>query len=223
MTKISFVKFIFTFTLFSGAICAADKLDPQKMSISTSGIKLIGRFEGFEPKAYMCPSGKHTIGFGHVIKASEVAQYAGVLTQKEGYKLLTADVIDVYIPDIQRLVKVPLNQGQFDALTSFDYNLGAKNLGESTLLKLLNEQKYHEASLQFPLWHNAAGKYLPGLFKRRIAEMCIFRDDHRITDDLANIATKTQGETLMNIYQDLPQNLKDEAQSIFLAYKSNWR
>jgi lysozyme len=223
MIKITFFGFTCAVVFLSGAICAAEKFDPQKMSVSDSGVRLIGRFEGFREKTYVCPGGKPTIGFGHVVKPLEAEKYSGVLTEAEGYNLLKADIVAVYEPDIKRLVKVPLTQGQFDALTSFDYNLGAKNLGESTLLKHLNGGAYHEASLQFPLWRNAGGKPLQGLVKRRVAEMFIFRDDDKIPEDLATIPTKNKGETLLTVYQDLPQGLKDEARSIFVAYKANWR
>jgi len=193
MIKISLFGFIFSFAFLSDATCAAEKFSTQHMTVSDAGVNLIARFEGFREKTYECPGGKPTIGFGHVVKASELDKYSGVLTEEEGYKLLTVDIVEVYVPDIKRLVKVPLNQGQFDALTSFDYNLGAKNLGESTLLRLLNEEKYHEASLQFLLWRNAGGKYLPGLFKRRVAEMYIFRNDDKIPEDLATMLTKNKG------------------------------
>jgi len=223
MTKISLLGFIFTVAFLSCTSYAIDKFAPQNMSISESGVKLIGRFEGVREKTYVCIGGKPTIGFGHVVKASEVGKYSGILAEAEGYKLLSVDVVEVYEPDIKRLVTVPLSQGQFDALTSFDYNLGAKNLGASTLLKHLNGGDDHQASLQFPLWRNANGQYLPGLFKRRIAEMFIFRGEDIIPDDLATIPTKTQGETLLTVYQALAEPLKQEAKDIFLAYKANWR
>jgi lysozyme len=200
-----------------------EKRDPKGMKTSLAGVKLIARFEGFRESIYECPGGKPTIGFGHVVKANEKEKILAKLTPEEGLALLGSDVVETYEPDIKRLVKVPLEQRQFDALTSFDYNLGAKNLGESTLLKHLNAGDYHQASLQFPLWRNAGGQYLPGLFKRRVAEMFILRGDDKVPEDLATIPTKIPGETLLKVYQDLAPGLKKEAQDIYLEYQANSR
>jgi len=71
-------------------------------------------------------------------------------------------------------VVVPLNQGRFDALVSFTFNLGEGNLARSTLLKLLNQRNYQGAAAQFPMWCMAAGQVLPGLVKRRAAERALF-------------------------------------------------
>lgn len=224
MIKFVFLPFIFTLTLFIDASSVEiEKINPQALTISAAGIKLIERFEGFNERAYICPGNKLTIGFGHVIKEFEVEIYSGTMTRDEGNKLLACDVTEFYVPDVRRLVKVPLSQGQFDALTSFDYNLGAVKFGDSTLLKHLNGGDYHHASLQFLLWRNAGGKYLPGLFKRRLAEMFIFRDSSEIPQDLATIPTSVQGENLLKVYQDLRDDLKKEAQTIYLDYKANNR
>lgn len=225
MVKKISLSLILTLAFFSDAFSAeTEKFDVRNMTISHAGTHLIGRFEGFRESIYVCPGGKSTIGFGHVVKEAELSQYSGItMMQDDGYTLLTSDIERVYVPDIKRLVKVPLTQRQFDALTSFDYNLGATNFGGSTLLKLFNEGDDHKASLQFPLWRNASGKYLPGLFKRRIAEMFIFRNDDHIPSDLETIPTKIPGETLLKVYQDLPENLKEEARDIYLAYNANQR
>ncbi len=47
------------------------------------------------------------------------------------------DILKGYENDVNRLVRVQLTQNQFDALVSFSFNQGAKNLGKSTLLKML--------------------------------------------------------------------------------------
>ena len=68
---------------------------------------------------------------------------------------------------MNRLVKVPPTQNQFDALTSFTYNLGGGSLEHSTLLKLLSAEDYAGAADQFPLWDHAGGKASEGLLRRR--------------------------------------------------------
>ena len=78
---------------------------------------------------------------------------------------------DGYIID---MVNVPLAQNQFDALTSWVYNLGSSNLMSSTMLTLLNEGKYDEVPQQIKRWNKAGGKVLDGLVKRREAEALRF-------------------------------------------------
>jgi len=195
----------------------------DNIAISHAGAKLIERFEGFRDEIYRCPAGKPTIGYGHVVNVGEEGLFANGLTQDGARALLITDLNDIYIPGIKRKVKVPLAQCQFDALGSFIYNLGETNLGDSTLLNLLNEDRYDQAALQFPRWCYAAGKYLPGLFKRRLAEMFIFQDHMNIPDELATIQLGKTEQTLLMAYQALNERLKQEAVEIYQAYKSNWR
>ena len=78
---------------------------------------------------------------------------------------------------INKNVKVPLNQNQYDALASFIYNVGAGAFRKSTLLRLLNQGDYTGAAGQFQRWNKAGGKVLRGLTRRRQAEAEKFRDE----------------------------------------------
>lgn len=138
--------------------------------ISDKGIHLIKNFEGCRLTAYRCPANILTIGYGHT--GCDV--FAGQkITQEEAERLLRQD-LTVHCNNVSQLVKVPLNQNQFDALVSFEYNVGYGNFKNSTLLKLLNQGKYKEASEQFGRWKFAGGKVLAGLVKRREAEKALF-------------------------------------------------
>ena len=75
---------------------------------------------------------------------------------------------------INRLIKVELNQNQFDALCSFVYNLGAGSLQVSTLRKKLNNGEYLDAANEFLKWVYGGGKKLKGLVRRRLAEREMF-------------------------------------------------
>ena len=88
--------------------------------------------------------------------------------------LLETQVNEKYAPAVVRLVKVPLNQNQFDALVSFVYNLGEGALASSTLLKLLNQGDYDSVPAQMMRWTKANGVDLPGLVRRRKAEADLF-------------------------------------------------
>lgn len=143
------------------------------MKTSAKGVKLIQDAEGLSLKPYLCPAQKWTWGWGHVMTPQERAK-GGTITEAQALGMLHSDLI-VYENAVTRLVTVPLTQGQFDALVSFTYNLGADALRRSTLLRLLNAGKYDEAAGQFSRWVYAGSQKLPGLIKRRDAEAKLFR------------------------------------------------
>ena len=106
---------------------------------------------------------------------------ASANTNKEGDKInqdeaehLLQEEMPEYEGYINDMVKVPLEQNQFDALCSWVFNLGPKNLQESTLLKLLNAGDYHTTPEQIKRWNKAGGVILGGLVKRREAEANLF-------------------------------------------------
>ena len=69
-----------------------------------------------------------------------------------------------------KCVTVPLNQNQFDALSSWTFNVGVGAACGSTLVKLLNQGQYTSACNQLPRWNRAGGKEVRGLTNRRMAE-----------------------------------------------------
>ncbi|MCP1292527.1 lysozyme [Chromobacterium sp. S0633] len=140
------------------------------MNISANGVKLIQQFEGLRLKAYQDAVGVWTIGYGHT--GPDVTPGL-VISQAQADALLARD-LNRFETGVSRLVQVPLNQNQFDALLSFSYNLGLGSLQNSTLLRLLNQRDYAGAAAQFPRWNKAGGKVLPGLTRRRAAEQALF-------------------------------------------------
>lgn len=143
------------------------------MRISQNGLDLIKHFEGMEPKAYRCPAGVLTIGYGSTGKHVKPGM---TITEAEAEALLRKDV-GRFEDAVGKLVRVKLDQDEFDALVSFAFNLGAGNLAESTLLKKLNAADFGGAYKEFGKWTKAAGKTLPGLVKRRAAEAALFAGD----------------------------------------------
>jgi lysozyme len=142
------------------------------MQISQEGLALIKRFEGFSPTPYICPAGKETIGYGHVIHPVESYPPEGI-SEAEAEKLLKQDVS--YAESIlEHAVLVPLSQSQFDALASLIYNIGIKAFVNSTLLRRLNERNHAAAASEIGRWVYAGGKILPGLVKRRATETALF-------------------------------------------------
>ena len=143
--------------------------DDATMSISESGINLIKKWEGFRGSAYLDPVGIWTIGYGH----TQGVKPGQVIAESDALILLKAE-LKTYEDAVRRLVTVPLNQNQFDALTSFTYNTGIGALSQSTLLRFLNESDYQGAADQFLRWVYGGGRVLPGLVSRRQAERRLF-------------------------------------------------
>lgn len=145
------------------------------MKTSAAGIDLIKQFEGFSANVYSCPAGKPTIGYGHVVTKQD--RIIPPITETQARGLLAADLVPRE-EAVLRLVKVPLSQGQFDALVSFVYNLGETAFAGSTLLRKVNAGAHDIAADEFLKWDKATvkGKFvsLPGLTKRRSAERAMF-------------------------------------------------
>lgn len=137
----------------------------DQLHTGAAGLALIKRFEGFRPKAYICPAGVLTIGYG-----TTKGVYRGeVITEAQAEQFLFRDLAG-FEAAIKKYVRVPLNQNQFDALVCFTYNVGSGNLASSTLLKRLNAGAYNEVPGQLMRWNKGGGRVLPGLTDRRSAE-----------------------------------------------------
>ncbi|MBD3844275.1 lysozyme [Bosea sp. SSUT16] len=136
--------------------------------ISPEGLALIKQWEGCKLTAYKDVAGVWTIGYGstgpHVTAGLKISQ-------EEADQLLLAD-LDRFERAVERLVKVPLTDGQFAALVSFAFNVGegAKGFAGSTLLKKLNAGDYAAVPKELMKWVNAGGKKVSGLVNRRAAE-----------------------------------------------------
>lgn len=140
------------------------------MFLSENGRDAIKAFEGLYLKAYRCPAGVWTIGWG-----STEGVYEGMtITTAMAERLLDAELAK-FVTAVNRLVKVPLSQHQFDALVSFAYNVGVGALERSTLLKKLNAGDYDAVPAQLARWTHGGGRVLPGLVKRRKAEGDMWR------------------------------------------------
>lgn len=144
------------------------------MQTSEKGIALIKQFEGCKLTAYQDSVGVWTIGYGWTHPVDGKPIRAGMTIKQETAERLLKTGLVSYESDVSRLVKVGLTQGQFDALVSFTYNLGARSLSTSTLLRKLNAGDYAGAADEFLRWNKAGGKVLNGLTRRREAERALF-------------------------------------------------
>ncbi|MBQ2372948.1 MAG: lysozyme [Bacteroidales bacterium] len=139
------------------------------MKTSPKGIALIKEFEGLRLKAYQCPGGVWTIGYGHTAGVKP-----GMLISKaQAEEYLKADLIafERYLNGLG----LALNQNQFDALVSFIYNVGTGNFSNSTLLRKVRANPQENSIMdEFLRWVYSKGRVLPGLQRRRLAEMKLY-------------------------------------------------
>ena len=142
---------------------------------SNNCYNLIKKFEGFSVKPYKCSAGVPTIGYGTTfyLNGNKVTMKDSPISEEVALSILFS-VVEDFSKKVEKLLKVSVNQNQFDALVDFAYNLGIGNLQKSTLLKLINNKDFVGASKQFKLWNKANGKVLNGLTKRRKEEEELF-------------------------------------------------
>lgn len=134
-----------------------------------TGLEIVKFYEGLKLKAYLCPAGIPTIGYGH----TKNVKLGDTCTEQEAEEWLDDDFFASVI-DVKAVVKVPLTDNQLDALASFVFNLGVRKLIQSTLLKKLNSEDYTGAAQEFDKWVYAGKTKLNGLIKRRASERKLF-------------------------------------------------
>lgn len=169
------------------------------MKLSKAGEDLMHRYEGFRNRPYLCPAHIWTIGYGHVLYQEQIRlpvvrppgktkedipmirkEYPlkpednRVWTKTEINELFHADV-RTFERGVLRLVpSVVGRQGSFDALVSISFNFGLGNLQRSTIRMRANRRDWEGAAAAFRMWTKGGGKVLPGLVKRREAEIALF-------------------------------------------------
>ena len=139
------------------------------MNTSPKGIALIKEFEGLRLKAYKCPGGVWTIGYGHTAGVKPGI----VISEAQAEEYLKADLIafERYLNGL----RLALNQNQFDVLISFIYNVGTGNFSSSTLLRKVRANPQDNSIMdEFLRWVYSKGRVLPGLQRRRLAEMKLY-------------------------------------------------
>jgi lysozyme len=137
------------------------------MKTNESGLALIRQFESCRLKAYKCPAGVWTIGYGWTHGVKPTDQW----TQAQAEEMLVKG-LDQYENAVQSAIGAhSTTSNQFSALVSICYNIGAGNFVKSSMLR------HHKAGDAFLLWNKAGGKVLNGLTKRRQAERALYLED----------------------------------------------
>lgn len=142
------------------------RLKPALLALSASALVGIALHEGYRGEAYEPVKGDvPTIGFG----TTEGVEMGDKITPERALVRLLQDA-NKFERAVKRCAPVPMYQHEFDSYVSLTYNIGEGAFCKSTLVKLLNQQKYDEACQQILRWDRFKGRPLPGLTKRRQEE-----------------------------------------------------
>lgn len=142
------------------------------MIASKNCINLIKMFEGYKAKAYLCPAGVVTIGFGSTMyQDGRKIKIGDTINENQGEELLMWELKN----KSNAIHGLTINQNQFDSLLSFVYNLGVGAFAKSTLRKkILINPNDPAIKVEFMKWNKArvGGQLmeLKGLTRRREAE-----------------------------------------------------
>ena len=119
-------------------------------------------------KAYVCPAGVLTIGYGSTTNVTQ----GMMITEEYAEELLRQD-LKRFEQAVTRIIKVGLTQNEYDAIVSFAFNVGAGALEHSTFARRMNagESKPQCFEEEFPRWTKGGTGVLPGLVRRREAEV----------------------------------------------------
>ncbi len=143
--------------------------------MTDEGLDLIKLYEGYSSSPYLCPAQHWTIGYGAIwgMDDKRVTEDHPDINEDQADYLLRRDVKKSEMA-VLRHIRVPLEDGQFNALCSFVFNLGSGALQSSTLRRKINRGDYIGAANEFPRWVYAGGRRLKGLVRRREHERSMF-------------------------------------------------
>lgn len=168
------------------------------MKLSKAGADLMHRYEGCRSRAYLCPAHVWTIGFGHVLYQEQIRlpmarteKYTGmirkefVLREEHNRVWSQAEIDALFAQDVASFERGVLRlapnlvgrQGAFDSCVSFSFNAGLGNFQRSTIRMKIGRYDWEGAAQSFMQWTKGGGRELPGLVKRRKAEVALFLSD----------------------------------------------
>lgn len=152
--------------------------DPTNYEPTDDLLRFVGAYEGYSSTIYVCPAGKDTIGYGHVIKNdAEYQMYANGITESQALELMRQDM-QGFNNSLKKFVtknNIQLTQCQYDALLSFSFNCGSGWMTNgSGLSKLLINGEFDKVGAKLGEYVKGGGKVLPGLVNRRADEAEMF-------------------------------------------------
>lgn len=160
------------------------------MNPSTTALNLIAKWEGFRGEAYRDIVGVWTLGYGATHINGQPVKKGDKITKSDALALLQVQ-IQQHASTINKYVTVYLTQNQFDALASFQYNLGKDILKGTTLLFYLNSKQWNLAAKEMLKYINAGGKPVQGLINRRNEEVALFLKPETIVKQPCTVTIET--------------------------------
>ena len=144
------------------------------MKINQAGLDLIKQAESLQLKAYRCPAGILTIGYGHT--GPDV--HSGMVINKEKAEQLLKQNVEEFEEGVTHLVNdVKTTDNQFSAMVSLAFNIGLGNFKKSSVFSFHRQGKLNSAAESFNMWNKGGGKVLDGLVKRRKDESKLYLTD----------------------------------------------
>ena len=137
---------------------------------------MIQELEGLRLTSYLCSAGVPTIGYGATYYHDGSKVKLGQTITKEQASQMLVDHLKEFEGSVTGLLnKTKVNQNQFDALVSLNYNIGPTNLAISQLLRFvkLNPNDPRIAA-EFAKWNRAGGEVVTGLVRRRKKEAQLY-------------------------------------------------
>lgn len=138
-------------------------------------LALLERFEGLRLRPYLCPAGVATIGLGSTRyeNGTPVRLTDPPITPERAYALARLQLLRDYLPQVLALCGAVDTPGRLAALTDFAYNLGNGALRASTLRRRVLAGQWELVPAELRKWVRGGGRVLPGLVKRREAEVAL--------------------------------------------------
>jgi lysozyme len=149
------------------------------MKVNQATVDLVKKKEGFKAKAYLCPAGVWTIGYGTTARAGigVDVQQGMTISEKEAERLLRLG-LERFASQIRPMIKQPINDNQFGAFLSLAYNIGPSAFSKSSALRHFNGGDNASATQAMRAWNKARVKgklqVLQGLVNRREDEIKLF-------------------------------------------------
>ena len=169
--------------LQSSCLYPCDQSPATAYQVGFNGVRLVTAFEGFSSTCYLDSVGVWTIGYGHACQGPSdnlpefgvvctAGTCSGNLSESEAQEVLASDLAE-FDECVRTRINVNITQNQFDAMTSFAFNVGCNGFETSTFLSLLNAGALTDAEAQYQLtrWHSDC---LEGLKRRRYTESQLF-------------------------------------------------
>jgi lysozyme len=137
--------------------------------------RLCIHFEGVYLRPYLCPAGVPTIGVGatRYIDGTRVQLTDAPIDRATAIVMLRHQLRNEFIPGTLNACPTIDTPGRLAALADFAYNCGVSALRASTLRKRVLAGRWDAAPTELRRWTRGGGRVLPGLVRRREAEITL--------------------------------------------------